>query len=106
MMDYDPALVQDQEVPDSITQNNVDTFRSKHETKIQWIFRKKFLLHYGSQNQYTPDQLECWSKILSNVKFYGCSYDPIVLNHVNGLLQDMGEDPVMPHPVSNQLPQV
>ncbi|GAV02796.1 hypothetical protein RvY_13318 [Ramazzottius varieornatus] len=44
--------------------------KASHETKVQWEYRKRFLEYYNGQ--YPDDQLECWSKIISNAKFYGC----------------------------------
>jgi XRN-Two Binding Domain, XTBD len=49
---------------------SINQRKASHETETQWQYRKKFLLHYDGQ--YPIEQLECWSKILSNSKFYGC----------------------------------
>lgn len=56
--------------PGTSESSEIQSLRAGHETEIQWQFRKNFILRY--QDRHLVDQLQCWSKILSNMKYYGC----------------------------------
>ncbi|OWA52005.1 hypothetical protein BV898_16461 [Hypsibius exemplaris] len=68
--------------------------KATYETEVQWQYRKKFLDHY--EGKYPIERLESWSKILSNSKFYGCTYNQDVMQKLNCMLAEMGEETIQP----------
>ncbi|KAL7306319.1 hypothetical protein TKK_0001746 [Trichogramma kaykai] len=73
-----------------ITEENVENFKTEHESDEHWELRRKFLLAH--KDKFKQEELICLAQVFTNVEFLGCRYPQETMRTVAELSKDVVQD--------------
>ena len=74
----------------SITDANIDSFKTEHECDEHWELRRKFLLAH--KDRFHLDELLCMAQVFTNVEFLGCRYPQETMRMLAELSKEVAGD--------------